>query len=222
MNYKEIYLYHHLGLGDHISCHGIVRTYCELYDKVYLFVKPHYYDNIKYMYNDLSNLELIPKDDKEVNEFLIQNNILNVKKVSTFNDFENFEYQFYKMANVPIEFKHSKFFINRDIQKEKEIFKKLGLKEKEYIFVHDGGYQLKEELINTELQIIKPDGFPIFDMMYIIENAKEIHCIDSCFICLVDCMELDPNIKLYNHRYIRQYPEYIKLYTDKKWEEFRA
>jgi hypothetical protein len=218
IKYNEIYIYHHLGLGDHISCHGIVRTYCELYDKVYLFVKPQYYDNIRYMYNDLTNLELIPKDDKDVHEFISQNKILNIKRIGfTLNHFENFELQFYKMANVPIKFKHDKFFINRNIEKEKELFKNLDLKEKEYIFVHDGGYQLKEELIDTSLRIVKPDGYPIFDMMYIMENAKEIHCIDSCFICLTDCMKLSDEIKLYNHRYLKNYPEYIKLHTDKNW-----
>lgn len=220
INYNELYLYHHLGLGDHISCHGIVRTYCEMYDKVYLFVKPKYYNNIKYMYNDIANLELVPKDDEDAVKFIKENNIQNIKIIgfNNLNQYENFELQFYKQSKVPIEFKHSKFYINRDLENEKKIFNLLGLEKGKYIFVHDGGYQLKEELINKGLKIIKPDEYPIFDMMYIIENAKEVHCIDSCFICLVDCMELNSSIDLYNHRYIKQYPEHIKLYTNKKWK----
>jgi hypothetical protein len=33
---------------------------------------------------------------------------------------------------------------------------------------------------------------------------------------LIHCMNLE-NKLLYNHRYVRNYPEYIKLYTNKDW-----
>jgi hypothetical protein len=219
MNSEEIYLYHHLGLGDNISCHGIVRYHCENYKKVYIFCKERNFENVSYMYNDLKNLEIIIADDEEAISYLRKNNINNLKIIGfNLNTNENFELQFYKMAGVPIEYKHSKFFINRDIEKEKNLFDSLEIKENEYIFIHDGGFKLKEEFINPELKVVKPDSNDFFDWIYVIENAKEIHCIDSSFLCLADILNLDSKIKLYNHRYCRNYPDYIKLYTKKNWK----
>lgn len=215
----EIYIYHHLGLGDNISCHGIVRHYSEIYKSVKIFCKEKNFNNVSYMYNDLKNLEIIKADDQDAIHFLKKNKIQNVKIVGfNLNNYENFELQFYKMADVPIEFKYSKFYINRNIEKEIELFKKLNLKEKEYIFIHDAGFELKEDFINQEMKIVKPEDHDFFDWIYIIENAKEIHCIDSSFLCLVDVLNLDKKIKLYNHRYCRNYPENIKLYTNKNWK----
>jgi hypothetical protein len=216
---NELYIYHHLGLGDHVSCHGIVRHYCEIKDKINLFVKPHNYQNVKRMYKDIKNLNLIQGDDNFVNQYISQNNISkNLLKIGfeKLNDFENIEYQFYKLSELPIEFKISKFFVERDYEIEKKIFNELNLKPKEYIFLHDGGFQIKEELLSKNLKIVKPEGYGLLDWMYVIENASEIHCIDSSFICLVDCMNTG-NIPLNNHRYVRNYPENIKLHSNKNW-----
>jgi hypothetical protein len=217
MNSEEIYLYHHLGMGDHISCHGIVRHFCEIEDKVFLFVKEHNLKNVSRMFTDIKNLEFIVGDDNYVENYIKVNNIQNLLKIGfTLNAYENFEYQFYKMANLPIEYKRSKFYVERDYQKEIEIFNSLGLKEREYVFVHDGGYKLKDGVIHENIKVVSPNNFGLFDWMYVIENAKEIHCIDSSFICLVDCMDTK-KIPLFNHRYVRNYPEHISLYTKKKW-----
>ncbi len=222
MNIKEeeIFIYHHLGLGDNISCHGIVRYHCENYRKVYIFCKEHNYRNVRYMYNDLNNLEIIVADDKDAISYIIKNRINNLLTIgfNKLNEKENFELQFYNMANLPIEYKYEKFFINRDLKKEKELFNSLNIKEGEYIFVHDGGYELKNETINQEEIIIKPNGGDFFDWIYVIEHAKQIHCIDSSFLCLVDVLDLDNKIKLFNHRYCRNYPDNIKLYTKKNWK----
>lgn len=212
------YIYHHLGLGDHITCHGIVRHYCENEDKVFLFVKPNNYNNVSRMFKDITNIEFILGDDYFVQKYIQDNNISEVLKIGfILNDHENFEYQFYNMAQVPIEYKHSKFYIERDYDKEIELFNSLGLKKNDYIFVHDGGWELRTQYFDENMRIVKPEGYGLFDWMYVIENAKEIHCIDSSFICLIDCMNLE-NKPLYNHRYVRNYPEYIKLYTHKKWK----
>lgn len=212
-----IYIYHHLGMGDHISCHGIVRHHCGIEDKVCLFVKPHNLNNVKRMFADLQNIEYIVGEDDFVNNYLSLNNITNCLKVGfTLNGHENFEKQFYDMAKLPVEFKHSKFYIQRNINYEKKIFDDLGLVKNEYVFVHDGGHKLRESFFESGQRIVRPVDHGLFDWMYVMENAKEIHCIDSSFICLSDCMETG-NIPLFNHRYVRGYPENIKLYTNKNW-----
>lgn len=210
-NTDHIYIYHHLGLGDHVSCHGIVRYYCEKYKKVSLFAKPKYFHHIEYMYNDIENLNIIPADDPEVEQYIKKHNLTNVLYVGfTLNTKENFIKQFYNMANVPIEYEHTKFYINRNIEKEKILFNSLNITEDKYIFAHDNSLKNSKYLINKNLPIISPDVGDFFDWIYTIENAKEIHCIDSSFICLADLIDTK-NIPLFNHRYVKRYPPYISL-----------
>ena len=64
------YIYHHLGLGDHISCHGIVRHFSEIEDKICLFIKPHNLDNVKRMFSDINNIDYIVGDDNFVNDYI--------------------------------------------------------------------------------------------------------------------------------------------------------
>ena len=51
----QVYIYHHLGLGDHFHCNGVVRFLCkEKYNKsnVKLFAKKKYLEMIQFMYRD--------------------------------------------------------------------------------------------------------------------------------------------------------------------------
>ena len=70
---------------------------------------------------------------------------------------------------------------------------------------------------NKDLKRISPDTHMFFDWIYVIENAKEIHCMDSSYLCLIDCLNLNKDIELFNHRYIRGYPDFIKVATNKEW-----
>jgi hypothetical protein len=226
---NTLFIYHHLGLGDHISCHGIVRHYCGLWENVFLFVKPQNLKNIQYMYNDIKNLNFLVGEDIQAITYLRKYNPPDVLYVGavTINGYDaskltaengNFEEQFYKMAEIPFEYKYSKFFINRDLNKEKELFDSLNLKPQEYAFVHSGGNELKEEFFeNSNIRRVSPDTHDFFDWIYVIENAKEIHCMDSSFLCLIDCLNLDKSIPLFNHRYVRGYPDFIKIGGNKNW-----
>lgn len=228
-SFDTIIIYHHLGLGDHITCHGIIRHYCEIYEKVTICVKTQNYTNVKYMFNDILNLSYIIGSESDIieklNFFKNKSDILCIGSV-TLNGWDgsllnpnngNFEEQFYKMGNVPFDYKYNKFYINRNMDKEIELFNSLDLKKGEYIFVHHDGTGIREEYLDRNIKQVFPATNAFFDWIYVIENAKEVHCMDSSFICLVDCLNLNPEIKLFNHRYIRKYPEYIKLGTKKNW-----
>lgn len=214
-----IYIYHHLGLGDHFLCNGIVRTYAEKYDRVFLFAKPHNADNVAYMYRDNPNIKIIPKDDAEVRTFINQNPFLKFLIVgikpewfAKFNAgyFETFDHGFYIAADVPIEDKWNKFYYERDLEKEKDTFyNKLGLKDgEEYLFVHDDqerGRFFKNEFIDKGIKIIRATDHKdigIFDFLYTIENAKEVHVMNSSFSCLLDTMQIKHD-NLFYHQYAR-------------------
>lgn len=226
--YEDIkFIHHHTGMGDHISCHGIVRHYCEITDKVGVFVQPHNLENVKYMFNDIKNLFLFEMYDSQAFQFVSEHKITDIIRVgdavggnTSKCKRQNFEEDFYIMSDVPVKYKTEKFYINRDIEKEKELFNSLNLTKGEYIFVHDkdnsfeNGSHLK--FLPNNIRIVKPTSHGLFDWMYVIENAKEIHCINSSFICLIDCMDTG-DVPLFNHRYVQKHPEYIKIFTTKNW-----
>ncbi len=214
---KKIILFHHLDLGDNIMCHGIIREYCKTYEKVIIFSYPHNYPSISFMYRDLDNLEIIKADKQSARDFVKKSTKteFDVKKIG----FENLawtsniplEKQFYQLANVNLSKKWGNFFIKRDKKREGFLFKK-EVKSKKYIFLHEDEkrkFLIKRNLINNKkYQIIEPNKNStsnVFDYMTIIENAEEIHVIDSCFMFLIDCMKYkNPNQKLFIHRYARE------------------
>src|SRR4051812_16786092 len=64
---RQVQVYHHLGLGDHIICNGLVRELCKSYDGVYCFVKNCNLNSVVFMYRDEPKIELIGvEDDWEV------------------------------------------------------------------------------------------------------------------------------------------------------------
>ena len=61
---KDIYVYHHLGLGDHLDCNAICRALVNehRYKKVNVFAKTHYAKMIQFMYRDEPKINVIPVD----------------------------------------------------------------------------------------------------------------------------------------------------------------
>lgn len=215
---NTIYIYHHLGLGDHIQCNAIVRIYAEKYDKLYLFAKPKYSKNVQYLYRDDPKIKIIAMDDNDVKNFISfnkNNNYLIVGHTKEYFDGVNsgkftFDEGFYKMLNIPFEDKWNKFYFKRDLDVEKNTYyNKLGLKDnEEYLFVHDDkerGRHFKPQYIEKGLKIIRATDHKdigIFDLIYTIEKAKEVHVMNSSFSCLIDTMQIY-NDNLYYHEYAR-------------------
>jgi len=214
---NTIYIYHHLGMGDHILCNGLVRHYAEKYDRIYLFIKPMYFSNVAFMYRDCSKIKLISMDDNDIRlfmEFNSKNNYLIVGHTKEwFNkldnaEFETFDVGFYESQNLPISYKWDKFYFERDINSELNAYHSMGLSPNEkYIFVHDDEKRnriFKPELFNS-LKAIKPINFTnigIFDFIYTIEHAEEVHVMNSSFVCLIDTMQIKHD-KLFYHNYAR-------------------
>ncbi len=234
---SSILLYHHLGLGDHFMCHGIVREYCKKYSQVTIFCYPHNYSTVSFMYRDIPNITIIKGNDSFAKEFINQNTSqsgaskYNEVKILGFQNLDRstgvpLEWQFYQLAGVPFDKKWSSFFIDRDLKKEQEIFEKITPKT-DYAFIHDDaerGYGIKRNLVNKNYVQITPDRSiteNIIDYCTVIENAKEIHVIDSSFMFLIDCLPYNnPDQKLYIHRYARDNNEWQLPILRKDWYIF--
>lgn len=207
------YIYPHLGLGDQVICNGLVRHYTEIYDSIYVFCKPRYMTNISKMYRDNSKIRLISMDDADVHQFMQINRDNKYIIVGHTPEFfgsvdkgETFDHLFYKNLNMDISLKWNKFYYKRDSETEKRTFYDLyKLKDdEEFIFIHESNERKLNKNIPDNIKKVYPDNMEltIFDYLFIIEKAKEIHVMNSSFMNLIDCIQIKNN-GLFYHEYAR-------------------
>ena len=210
-NKDSVYVYSHLGLGDHIICNGIVRYIAEQCSKVYVFCKTHTFRNIEYMYRDNDNINVLPVgEDIDVVKFIESYNLTN-KTIRIGFEYlniypsERFDFSFYKSINLPFENRFDKFLFVRDKAVESKVFEELNPTQEDYIFIHG---DLDRSKIRKDLKIIEnPEQYKIFDLLTLLENATEIHLMESSLKCLINSFKLEKP-KLFYHQYVRKYPEY--------------
>lgn len=214
------YIYHHLGLGDHIICNGMIRYFCKKYDNVVIFCKTNYYDNVSYMYRDLNNLEIFNfSDDVEVVQFIngnfnVKNNLIKpgFGNLDSCLDRMTFDEAFYHLAGLDFQIRFDEFYFERDLERENEVCKTLNPDDEKYIFVLDDpnrGYNINMSKVTDEYKVIHNDyQFKIFDYIKLLENAEEIHMMQTGFLDMVNSYKMDKP-KIYRHNYVRNYPESI-------------
>jgi len=203
------YIYHHLGLGDHIICNGLVRSIINPLEQYKMFVKQHNLISVLFMYRDLKNLDFIVGDDLFVNNFIRQNNLnkddLIIAGFTKHPEAKEFDDSFYLQNNLPFKYRWEKFYVERDYEAEKKIFKMYGVNENDYVFVHDDHERNininNSHIVNKNLKVIKPNKkltSNIFDYCYLMEKSTELHFIDSSFRLLYDSL-LNQKENLFYH-----------------------
>lgn len=180
-----IYIHHHLGLGDHIVCNGLVRALYEQHGEVTLAVKNHNYPSVKQLYRDLENMHFhkVTSDAECIAEYKKQPFI----RVGFENCRSDWEKSFYDQLGLDYSVRFSKFFIDRDFKREQALEEKLNLPE-EFAFCNSSASTGKKEIsFRTDLTIIKlePLTDSIFDWIGVLEKATEIHTIDSSVFQIV-------------------------------------
>jgi hypothetical protein len=207
---KTFYLYTHLGLGDIIICNGLIREVCKKYPHVTIFCKPKYYTSVSFMFRDLTNLDIIQKDDHDANTFLqnipdSQKYFLGHYNLQLYITKNTFDQCFYKQIGLNFLKRWSKYHVNRDTIKEDELFEQIAPKQP-YAFIHDDidrGFLINENYVDPNLVKFRPKKIDnIFLYCKILEQATEIHCMDSCFKHIADSLQLE-NKKLFYHLYVR-------------------
>jgi len=103
---------------------------------------------------------------------------------------------FYAIQGVSYEKRYENYFLQRDHQREDGLFESLNLPE-EYVFVVRDTRKYKFSLEPpTSLPVVDPANYDwsntlIFDWMKVIENASEIHVVDTCWLHLIRMMQLN-------------------------------
>jgi hypothetical protein len=112
----------------------------------------------------------------------------------------NFEKTLYEKGGVPPEERFNGFYFERDKEREERLLEKLNLPEK-YILTcsnESNKLDIKTELPVVEFQNLKDDL--IFDWIPVIQNATEIHSINTSFFHLVNGVNPDCDKIYYSGR----------------------
>jgi hypothetical protein len=222
------YIYHHLGLGDHIICNGLVRYYEKKLGEISLFCKPQNYNNVKFMYSDNENIKILPVgEDYDVDMFIGINNLyLDTIKIgfSRLLDYPHpftFDEGFYGIAKIDFKERFNSFYIPRDLIKENVVYNELNPNNETYIFVHDDksrGFSVDIDKLPPNIKIIENDvKYGLFDMLTLIERAEEVHVMQSSLRDLINSYKMNKP-KFYLHNYIRGYGDELNTKGLNKFE----
>lgn len=123
---------------------------------------------------------------------------------------ENNSSAFYIAAGIPKEYRLDKFYYKRDFESEDQFFNSLNLP-KEYVVICEYGNNLVDRkfIKNKDTYIININNISpkYFDVIKVIENAKEVHLIENSIALLVYHLQyknLMKNIKINIHTYSRK------------------
>ncbi len=216
LNTDEIILYHHLGLGDHIICNGLVNYISNNFRRINIVVNDIFIDQIKYLYSENQVVNLLPVNvsgvnnaDEAVASFSIENNldILKIGFEAEKNINKPFYKAFYKQLKIPYRVSYKYFKVPIELDHEEKLFQHLmgefNTNKRKYILFHNEASDEKFELnFNTKLPVISlSQEHDIFNNMFyyrkVILNASEIHCINSSFVHYID--RIDTKGKLFYH-----------------------
>ena len=212
----EKVILHHLGLGDHIICNGLVRTLLQKENLILHYpVKFHNYENVDRMFADCSEIKLVPvSSDQQMLEYSNGFNEDQKIKLGVFSsDWKkqkgSFCEKFYNQATVSYENRWKKFVVpstNSNIMKHYS---------QEKCFVHHDpsrGLNIKSKYLTASCyfpnhKLGDINLYNIFDYLEILKCVNEIHCIDSSFACMIDHIPELRSKRKFIHRYVRKQNE---------------
>jgi len=218
---QNIMIYHHLGLGDHFICNGLVRYLYSSIKPARLFLpaKKRYYITVSRMYDDLpAIIPLALNRDSDV-ETLPQNSLCDrVIRVGFSKVRRDFDLSFYDTMGVPFSVRWDYFKVVRNENREKRLEEMLGVKDGDrFLLVHDvsstGGFSVN---IRSDLRkiVVSPLTDCMLDWCSLAEKAEEVHCIDSAFIHLAQTL----NVKRGVFHDIRPTTKTFTFVLRKDWE----
>lgn len=203
-------------VGDIIRCLDIAKHYSK--DFIVFWECPQQYHSL-FDYVDYCTPVVKGRADKDIDisfginlQSPTQREWLRVQKHESFISLK------YRLAGVPFK---NQLTYNRNLKRENELFEKV-VKGGKYALVHDVSDAGTPPEIETDLPIIRfthVDDHTIFDWRKVVENATEIHCMDSSLCNFVNmvCTNEDGIIKKY-YRTDRIYVFGVETILSLNWE----
>lgn len=188
-----IFVLPHGGLGDAIVCNAIFRHFAETHNVV-IPIKFHNVPSVSWMLRGLPVALLGVHEDEAAKRLAVAaerrgHRVLRLGMFGKGFDEKRWGESMFAHAGIPFEKRWSDWKVERDLSREFEPPKE------PYAFVHEDekrGFTIDKNRISIDpLRLVlttdaKTDN--LFDYCRLIENASEIHVIDSCFAILADSL----------------------------------
>ena len=220
----------HLAMGDHVLCNGLVRNLLKSYEEIELFARNTYFEAVCWMYRDEPRISVSKVLDANVARSQFDEGVqqLVVGFENLVMDGCHFDEALYRSASIDFSHRWDSFYYERDLVREQKLYDHYGVGENEYIIVHEDkvrNFIIDRTTLRNDKKIISvlpmrdQNGgyYSIFDYLMLLENASEIHCIDSAFRCLIESMEVFLTKKLYFHPYARDNTEEYNISERMNW-----
>lgn len=209
-----------MGLGDQLVISGLVRKIAKSNPEktVFLVTRERIHDNINLLYSDTDQIKpcsiaFYPKPE-EIHSLNNRENLW-IKSAQRYADMLDLELinigyynykqmnywdkSFYTSSNIDYEAKYDYFKIPINVlnlAKSKFINQFKSFYVEDYIFVHDDpkrNYNIPNPK-NAKCSIVRNselvNDYTIFDMIPILQNAKELHMMGSSLMCLCDLLDI--------------------------------
>jgi hypothetical protein len=234
MNKKGI-LYFHQGWTDIINCLGLINYYCNLYDSIYLIMRNDSKELIDFYTKDIKNIQILYEDKKNIDEngfLFVINKYNNIDLQNCIflgvgchdksrKDQYNAKFRFidgcfvkgfYESYDIPYIKRIDNFEFTRNYDLEKKTYNNfINLFGTEYILYHE-----IIEKYDKNKRIVNLNGMSnvFFDYIKILENAIEIHLLDSIWGAFI--YQLDAKYKLLQNKKIFLYTKrgYKKMFEE--------
>lgn len=209
----KAYIYTHLGLGDHFWMNGAVRLLSTCYDEVMVVCKKRYENVLKSMYSDDPCITFhVIEDDYQLYPFTIKkyhfiDQGFDVYSCGYHKDdpkIYDFPLSFYDDMKIPRSVRSSYFYVPTEFnivvhepyilihqqssQKQIDIFRKIEKENPDILILDINENHYPVGHIYHEIAALVVNKNMCF-YKGLIENAKQIHCIESSFYCF--CSHLD-------------------------------
>jgi len=203
---------HHYGWTDIINTVSITNFLLSFYDKIYLIyhkVKEPFY---LYYYRNRPQVVLLPFETPNDDAILIEKCLqerqqLGIVHLNFFGFYDRyrkdqfqgyFVRKFYEGYGIPYDIRVSSFFLDRDLQIESQFFESF-VHTRNYTLLHDThdlSIPLEKDKTKTYYQLNQCSNL-FFDAVKVLENADEIHLIDSVWAAV--CYLLDAKYGILRH-----------------------
>lgn len=190
---------------------AMVKQVAKAHEAVYLFMLEPFIESAVWLYQDTPNVCFIPVEDDPLADDVVRRlraRGMPVFELGFYGDGgekaflkEEWERDQYRQAGFDPELRWD-FACPRD--REIELKGPKG----EWIFVHDDprrGYRIDPAKLPEGVEVVRPEGLGNFFQYWgLLEGAKEIHVIDSCFLCFTELAGKAWKGKKVWHRYARR------------------
>ena len=216
---SKAFIYTHLGLGDHFWMNGAIRYLSTCFDETVVVCKRRNETAVKEMYNDDLSISLfLIDDDMQLYPFTQKKYLIEDQDYKVFScgyHKENpliyeFPHSFYDDLSLSRQIRTEYFYIPT-YKESTDLLENVLKVSKNYILIHQNSSQKSVDIfrkLDTDLPVLDINrnnyaedhkfynvaqlvvNQPMLCYKELIENAKEIHCLESSFYCFASHLDL--------------------------------